>query len=283
MKRILMLVVLAMFAVACSGGGDSQHKKDAVSFEQALEASTGQAHTVVKLNTKVPGYVVYQNSVTGEFVAYNMERWDRATMTTLDQYTAVALAGDVVGNLDDNREWVESGYWQNIYETDYYTVWDSFCECYTTESEQVYVGQEWVDTSSWVTFYYGGGMRFDNASTMSRDLDTIAALKDEAAEAFIATRLQSEFSLSSHRASELAKLTNRYQKLENSRELTASEKDRFAMSALGVSMTNVETALRSRAEGNERAYEQLLDTAARVNSTTPEQIGRFFDEMATIN
>lgn len=274
-----MLVVFA----SCSGGGSSGHKKDAVSFEQALEASTGQAHTVVKLNSKVPGYVVYQNNATGEFVAYNMERWDRATMTTMDQFNAVALAGDVVANLDDNREWIDSGYWSSIYETDYDYVWDDFCECYETVETEVYVGQEWVDTSSWVTFYYGGGMRFDNASTVSRDLDTIAALKDDAAEAFIATRLQSEFSLSSHRASELAKLTNRYQKLENSRELTTSEKDRFAMDALGVSMTRVESALRAKAEGNERAYEQLLETAARVNSTTPEQIGRFFDEMATLN
>ena len=276
MKKLFVMLLVSVFAVSCGNG----HKKDAKTFEAALEASTGQTFTVAKLNTAKGEYVVYRNDATGEYVAYNMAKWDRETMTTLDQFLASAVDGvDIVRNLGAQEEWVESGYWRDIYVTDYDTEWDDFCECYQTVTEQIWVGQEWIDTSHWSTFYYGGGFRFDNTSTQSRDLDTIAALKEEAAEQFIAHRLAGEFSLSNNRATELAKLANRYQKLENARELTAGEKDKFAMDALGVSMTQVERAMRNRAEGNENQYQQMLETAARVNNTTPEQIGRFFTEM----
>lgn len=273
MQRIMFLVALMLFAVACG------HKKDAKSFERALEGQSGQPHSIVKLYTQVGDYVVYKNDVTGEYLAFNMKSWDRETMTTVEQFMAVAGPNDVVRNLSASREWVESGYWQDVYIYDEDYVYDSYCDCWQWETEQIYAGQEWVDTSHYSWFYYGGGFRFDNTSTMSRDLDTIAALKEEVAEKMIAMKLQGEFSLSNDRASELAKLANRYQKLESARELTAGEKDKFAMDALGVSMTQVEKALKSRAQGNEASYESLLQTAAQVNSTTPEQIGRFFEEM----
>ncbi len=274
MQRILVLLALSLFVVACG------HKKDAKSFERALEGQSGQPHSIVKLYTVKGDYVVYKNDVTGEFLAFNMDRWDRETMTTVDQFMAVAVDGvDVVRNLSANREWVESGHWEDVYVTDEDYVYDDFCDCWEWETEYIYAGQEWVDTSHWDTFYYGGGFRFDNTSAMSRDLDTIAALKEEAAEKFMAMKLKSEFSLSSSRAEELAKLANRYQKLESARELTAGEKDKFAMDALGVSMTQVEKALKARAQGREQSYEALLETAAQVNNTTPEQIGRFFTDM----
>lgn len=278
MQKILILAFMIVATVACG------HKKDAKSFEKALEASTGQPHSIAKLHTETGEYVVYRNDSTGEYVAYNMDKWDRKNMAELGQYTAVAVDGvDIVRNLLQNSEYIEDGYWQDEYETyyEYYEYYDEDCDCYYTETYtyDVYVGSYWVDTSYWYTFYTGGGFRFDNTSGVSKDLETIAALQEEVAEKFIAHKLSSEFSLSASRASELAKLANRYQKLENSRELTSSEKDTFAMEALGVSMTQVESALKAKAEGSDAAYEKLLSEASKVNKTTPEQIGRFFNEM----
>jgi hypothetical protein len=279
LQKFFVLMLMSLFFVACG------HKKDAQSFEKALEAQTGQKHSIAKLDTEKGEYVVYKNEVTGEFVAYNMSKWDRKNMNSVDQYMANgAVDGvDIVKNLAKNTEWIDSGYWESVYETwtETYEYYDDSCECYQTETEyhSVYVGERYVDTSHWYTFYTGGGFRFDNTSSQSKDLDTIAALKEEAAEQFMAFKLKSEFSLSSNRAEELAKLANRYQKLENSRELTGSEKDKFAMEALGVSMNQVESALKKKAEGNESHYEELLATAAKTNNTTPEQIGKFFNEM----
>jgi hypothetical protein len=278
MQKILVLIMMSVFLVACG------HKKDAKSFELALEAETGHAHTIAKLYTETGEYVVYRDDVTGEYKAYNMAKWDRDTMTSTAQYSAVAVNGvDIVRNLLQNREWVEDGYWADDYRTVYesYEYYDDYCECYRTETKSYdkYVGSYWVDTSRWYTFYTGGGFRFDNTSSQSKDLDTLAALQEEAAQKFMALKLKSEFSLSASRADELAKLAGRYQKLESARELTQGEKDKFAMDALGVSMSQVESAIKDRAEGNESRYSDLLSTAARVNNTTPEQIGRFFNEM----
>ena len=90
-------------------------------------------------------------------------------------------------------------------------------------------------------------------------------------------KLKSEFSLSDNRAGELARLVNRYKKLDNIRELTQQEKDLFAKDSLGVSMKEVEKAFRNKAEGRDKAYNDMLDQAAATNQTTPEMIGKFFD------
>lgn len=280
LHKLLSLLVLTFILVACNG-----HKKDAKSFEKALEAQTGQVHTIVKLDTEKKGFVVYKNEATGEFVAYNMDKWDREKMSSMEQYSAAgAVEGvDIVHDLAKNTVWVDSGYWESIYdtwtETDEY--YDDFCECWQTETthHSVYVGERWVDTSHWYSFYTGGGFSFENTSQGSKDLETLAALKDEAAEKFMAHKFQSELQLSSNRASELAKLASRYNKLENVRELTGTEKDKFAMEALGVSMTQLETAMKAKAEGKEAQYKELLETAAQVNSTSAESIGKFFEEV----
>lgn len=278
MHKLLLMSVLALFFVSCG------HQKDAKSFKEALEASSGDSYSIAKLYTVTGDYVVYKNNRTGEYEAYNMKKWDRKNMSNYSQFLGNATEGvDIVKNLVQNREWVSSGYYESVYEyhTYYYETYDSYCDCYVTESytESYYVGEVWVDTSHWDTFYYGGGFRFDNTSSQSKDLETFAALKEEVAEKFLTYKLTSEFSLSANRASELAKLASRYQKLESVRELTASEKDSFALEALGVSYSQVESAIKAKAEGSTGQYSKLLDEASKVNNTTPEQMGRFFDEI----
>lgn len=132
------------------------------------------------------------------------------------------------------------------------------------------------------TIYVYGGLTFANAEGPSRDLELIGSLKEEAAKTYLTVKLATEFSLSSDRASELANLVIRHKRLENSRALTPSEKDRFALKALGVSMTSVEKALKKKMNGDEAAYLEMLEKAAEVNKTTPEQVGRFFDLMGGV-
>jgi hypothetical protein len=37
--------------------------------------------------------------------------------------------------------------------------------------------------------------------------------------------------------------------------------------------------MKNKAQGSEAQYDDLLKTAAKVNNTTPEQIGKFFDQV----
>ncbi len=277
MQKMFVLFLSLIVLTACN-----EKKKEARAFETALEAS-GQTYTIVKLKTEKGNYTVYRNENTGEFVAYNLDKWNRETMTTLDQYNTVAVAGDVVHNLAKDSVWIESGYWQDIYDTRTYTdeYWDDFCECWETDTytEDIWVGERWVDTSHWYTFYTGGGFRFENTAGGSKDLETLAALKEDAAKSFMKAQFKSQLKLSESRASEMANLASKFQKLENARELTTAEKDQFALSALGVSMSDVESALKKKAEGSEAQYADLLKKAAQVNNTTPESIGLFFEEV----
>jgi len=86
-----------------------------------------------------------------------------------------ADSDDIVPNLEPKIEWVEDEYYKEESQT--HTTCDSNgqnCNTYT----ETWKTNEWVDTSHNETFYYGNGFRFDNTSTVSRDLKTMAALNE---------------------------------------------------------------------------------------------------------
>lgn len=256
---------LAIFAIAlgvslgvtgCKSSYKKKNKK-AERFEALLEAETGHDYSVEKLFTSVDGYVVFKDEVTGEYVAYNINKYDKATMTNFDHYLTVAVPGtDIVHNLYRDRYWVES---------------------------KEFDGENYVDNSYWHSDFYGGGWKFDNANTPTKDLELLASLDEAAAQKFVAVQLSSQYSLSSDRAFELSKLVTKYHKLENLRELTESEKSFFAIEALGVSISEMTYALRNKLDGYDQAYNELLKKAAQTNRTTPEKISMFLNEFVDIN
>ena len=269
MKNLFIYILLLSASIGCKN-----HYKDAEKFESLLEHSTGQQHSTAKLWTQEGYYVVYKNDVTGEFTAYNLDKFDRKKMKELSAFTAIATESDIVHALEPKAEWVESGYWEQESYTE--NVCDADWNCW---SETRYRDtNNWIDTSGYVTFYYGGGFRFENAQSRSHDLETLAALNEDAAISFMSSRLQSDFALSADRASTLANLSLRYQRLESVRELTEKEKDLFALEALGVSVSQIETSLRKKESGDEQEYLELLKKSATVNRTTPEKIGQFFED-----
>lgn len=298
-KQILGLSLLALL-VGCNSGPSkyeiaAQEAKDnRTAFKAALEAKLGITLTQMKISgTSTEAYIVYKDAATGEFIAANISKFDSKIMTSLDQ--ASFDSDDIVRNMQQKQEWVTSGYSRNITRQESYTdyeaktnsYYDSGCSCNRSETvylpvtkwKDVIVGSEWVDTSGNQYFYYGGGFRFENAAGASRDLDMYAAAREEMSEATMAAKFKSEFSLSTDRAKELANVSSKYLKLSSSRELTTKEKDQFAMKSLGVSMNQIESAMRKKAVGLTDDYEELLKQAAQVNKTTPEMIGKFFDQV----
>jgi hypothetical protein len=278
MQKLFLLLTLSALFVGCT----DERKEEAEAFEKILEEHTGQDHSIKKVYTQTGNYVVYKNNVTGEFIAYNMDKFDEETHTTYQQFLDNTIEGDIVGNLSDFQVYIEQGYWEDIYETHYYTYeyWDEWCECYQTDtySEEVWVGQYWVDTSYWATFYEGGGFIFDNKAGAAKDLELIEALKEDVAEKFVAHKLKNELALSTNRASKMARMLTKYRRLTKSRELTFAEKNQFALDAVGVNFNDIEKAIKGKAEGREDEYKKLLDKAAQTNKTSPEKIGEFLDD-----
>jgi RNA polymerase-interacting CarD/CdnL/TRCF family regulator len=271
MKTFFKLMILSLICMACN-----DISKKAKHFEKVLEASDGHEYSVAKTYTQQSNYVVFKDETTGTYTAYNLENYNRRKMKTLDDYKAgVNVSVDIVSNLTVAQEWEVSGHW------DYYTTYESYydpgCDCYGSY-ETTHYTDTWIDTSSWVTYYYGNGLKFSNTSSMSKDLEMLAALEEEAVEQWISVKLSSDYALSNDRAAELAQLLTKYQKLENQRELTASEKNYFAQESLGVSMGDLENSLKEKALGQDNNYQKLLNEAAVLNRTTPEQIGRFLND-----
>lgn len=289
MHKLLPCLVLVSL-IACKGGSVSLTPaapviKKQVEFEKMLEASTGDDYVLVKLDTEKKGYAVYQNKDTGKFMAFNLTKLDLATMKTLDDYKAVAVFNeDIVVNLGKKSEYREDGFWQDQYETQYWTeeYYDSDCDCYYTESfsEEVWVGDYWVDTSYTYVWYEGNGFRFSNTGEIPKDFETLAALGEEKSVKLISNKFKLSMNLSEDRSQELGKLYYRWQKLENKRELTDAEMSIFATEALGVSYKDAQKAIIDKIAGDETAYKDLLDKAALVNKTTPEKIGMFLDQLA---
>jgi hypothetical protein len=211
-----------------------------------LEQSTGQSFSIEKTYTESGKYVVYKNESTGNYIAYNLWKYNSETMTSLDQYLANAAFGaDIVGNLS------------------------------------VFVDYTYDNHGDRVTkfYFYTDGFIFNSVSRASKDLETLSYLDEVASETFIASKLAYDFSFSSDRALELAKLTTKYQKLESARSLTLSEKDQFSLKALGVSFRKIERSIKANQQGQNSALNSLIEQAALLNRTSPEQMGRFFSEV----
>jgi hypothetical protein len=274
--KAVLLLCFIFLAVSCG------HKKDAKEFEKILEQETGQNHTLAKLDTETGKYVVFYNESTGVYTAYNMDKFDRKEMTNYSQFLANTNSSDIVSNLAKFDEWVEDGYYRDIYDDITFTdqVYDSGCHCYKTHTftERVKVGEEWVDTSHWYTYFTGGGFKFDNTSSLTKDLEMIGAMAESEALKRLGEKLQSQFSLSSDRATELSSLMMKYQKLDTTRELTAQEKDQFALKSLGVTVSRLERALKEKDQTGSTLYNDLLTEAAILNRTSPEQMGKILDE-----
>ena len=280
MIKILVTLTLLTSLYACKKPGPTKAQE----FETFLETS-GEQYTLMKTNTEKPGFVVLKNETTGKYMAFNLEKWDKATMTTMDQYKAVLVFNeDIFVNLDPKSKYIKQGYWSDIYTTysyseDYY---DEACDCTKTDywTERVKTGEEWIDTSYTYHWYEGNGFRFSNTGEFPKDFETMAALGEQKALTQISTKFKLSLNLSDARSRELGKLYYRWQKLESKRELTDAEKSIFATEALGVSYKDAELAIAAKVVGDEKAYTALLETAAEKNRTTPEKIGQFLEEMA---
>lgn len=280
MKNLLLMFTLTCLFIACG------HKKNAKDFMGVLEAETGNDYSIAKLHTAVGKYVVFKNNTTGKYEAYNLSKWDRKEDHSYQDFldNGAVKGVDMVFNLDKQTELVSDGYWADEYETvyEYYEYHDEDCDCWVEgyDTRQVWVGSYWVDTSYYVDYYYGGGFKFSKTAGASKDLELMASLKEEAQLGFVTYKLKNDYKLSESRSLELAKLASKYQKLESKRALTKDEKNIFAKKALGISLSDVESALKDKAEGNENKMNSLLKEAAKVNDTSVENIEKFVSDFA---
>lgn len=279
--HVIVLLVLSFSFVSCG-----KHRMDALKFRKLLKEETGQKWKIQKLFTETGDYVVFKNKETGEYVAYNMEMYDRKGKMTYDQYMALAVEGtDIVRDLTRNSKWVDTSYWTTVTHYSGSWEWDDWDEewywcdtCGYSWTEDV-----WVEDGYTYYWYTGNGFSFSNNElNVSRDLETLSGLADEAQVKLISLAIENEFSLSSNRAQELAKLSVKFNKLENVRELTAKEKDYFAVNALGASFTELTSAYKKSLSNDKGSFNSLMEKAAKLNDTTAEKLEEYVADYLSV-
>ncbi|MFI5390277.1 MAG: hypothetical protein ACHQYQ_02865, partial [Bacteriovoracales bacterium] len=85
-----------------------------------------------------------------------------------------------------------------------------------------------------------------------------------------------KYGLSNERGQVIAKTLAAYNTLTSKRSLTPAEKDQFSNSLMGV---DYKTALKGVQSGDAKAFEDLMNQAAKTNETTPEAVSAIVRDM----
>jgi hypothetical protein len=254
-RALTALVLVAVLALSgCGGNG-----KKAEQLATLLTNSSGQSYVVVKATTKKQGWSVFQNTVTGEYVAYNISKFDPETMPSLDAYLATLNQGDsAVHDLAAvyHEDWVE-GYLEVTYVT--------HADGSETRNETWHPGY-------WDRYYTyeRGGISFELKRVALKDLETLAAAASEMDAGAVRGALVAQYGFSQERAAKVATLTRQMGQIAGSRELTDADKTLFTEQALGVEYKELKDAVRKAGEGQGASFDQLLQRAADANGTSPE-------------
>ena len=171
-----------------------------------------------------------------------------------------------------------------------YNAGDSWSE-YASRAEYgpVIIHGSKMDQASGETFFFGdaytnesnpaykGEFTFDESSENSKDLEKTASIKESFALANIAASLALEYGLSEERSSQVAKLALQWKKLSRTRALTEADANSFSKKLLGVSMNEASSAIEGYVLGDDSKWKTVVNTAAKVNQTSPEQMQEIID------
>lgn len=251
--QVLGVCLMAFVAVACQ----SETAKKANTIQDLLNSS-GTTYKLVKADTNVSGFSVFQDMSTGDYVAINVAKFNPQTMTTLAQFQAALVPGDYVDNLSPNTySWYVSGYWVNdgYYDPAGYWVDNSY-----------YVSGYWASE----TDYERGNYSFENKRTSSKDLESFAANAAKADAKVVQAALVSQYGFSVDRAAAVATMTKQMKEISGTRELTDADKSLFTQQTLGVDYKALSAAIQKSDQGNAADFNKLIGQAAAKNGTSPE-------------
>ena len=260
---LILLTATALSACGGGGGGGSSTPPapyntaahDALAQQFITEATAeGLGYTLVKQDTQQQGYIVVQTS-SGVIEAFNVDAWTPGTpvSSVAPAYTGLAPAGGntysvYVSSGYEDYEWVSSGYY------------DANGNYVDTSS---YQDMGWVDTSSYLTF--------EVTQPTTKDLQKLAAFKQQHSISASAVKVQQKFGLSLERATQVAKLAIQ---AKNTPKMSNDDYDSLSQQLLGVPVAKLDSAISKTASGDASAnseVDDIIGQAAQTNGVGPEQ------------
>lgn len=122
--------------------------------------------------------------------------------------------------------------------------------------------------------YSSGGvqMHFSEDVEGGKDLEGVGALMERESVASLSEKLVANYGLSTERAEKVAKLSSSYAKLATKRSLTDSEMNYYTQELMGMNYNEAQSAVEGTMQGDNTAYNRLIEKAAAKNGLSPEQV-----------
>lgn len=203
---------------------------------------------------------------------------------TQDQLAA-AFVDRAFGDAGINANLVKSNTLQYnyivVYDKDYnaydayyigdYHVGDNVSTYITAHNSQNYYDLTSVGANQYRDYYTG--VTFEETSASSKDLQKVAALKQELSVQKSAKSLKAQFGLSDERSREVARLAVQLAGSDK-KSMTDKDYDGFSKELLGTSIGKFQAAMKAAKEGNAASMNSIIDTAAQVNGVGPEHMNQ---------
>lgn len=114
-----------------------------------------------------------------------------------------------------------------------------------------------------------------SVSSSSKDLEKIGSEQEKKLWLGMAFKLKTQFGLSVERARSVSHLALNWKKMSAKRAMTDNDSNLFYKKAFGFTQDQLHHAIQKQAEGEELAYDNLIDKAAEFNGTSSESIQNF--------
>jgi hypothetical protein len=125
------------------------------------------------------------------------------------------------------------------------------------------------------------GWIYEETSAPTKDLETMAANLTRNEVAAVEEGLVENYGLSTERASEVAKVTHAFNKIQNKRALTEREMSVYTSKVFGVDYKAGKSAIEKHIQGESTDLETIIDKAADINGVSPEAVSHLLSEVLT--
>ena len=122
-------------------------------------------------------------------------------------------------------------------------------------------------------------MTFSEDKGKAKDLEKLGAVKEAFATKKVKEVLNFDYGLSEKRSESVAKLVVNWSKVSNNRAMTSADADAFTKKLIGVNINDATEAYKASLEGDSTSLDSLIEKAADVNETSPENMKDLFNNL----
>ena len=116
------------------------------------------------------------------------------------------------------------------------------------------------------------GLIFEEATPTSKDLEKMAAFKENLKLNRASKAISSLYGLSEERSFQLSKTVFSWKKVSNQRAMTKRDLDHLTVEFAGVKASEIVESFKDLAKGDEARFNNLIKRAAEVNEISPESV-----------